>query len=166
MSLSVSFGVVDTPVSGVTKLTLDRPVINFKQDYSIKNSNSAQVEIVNKKAPLSQPEKFRLSYSEVSNVYKGTGVEPATQSPSKRGLNILCQLTTVGHVTDAANPSLQVDLPFSVHAVIKAPAHAAVTGDLIQGLLARLMSGFYDTGVASTGRLNAIIRGSLEPSDL
>lgn len=162
-----SLGYTDTTIQGVSELNFSRGLLNFEKDFRIK-SNTAGKEIVltNITSPVDRPEKLRIGYSEVANVYNGTGVEPTVSAPTKKGTQILVQLTEVISVTDSADADYRLDLPVSYHVVIKVPTSEYVTSsDIVTGL-GRLVSGLFDTGVSTTTRLDAILRGALVPSDL
>lgn len=162
-----SLGYTDTTIQGVSELNFSRGLLNFEKDFRIK-SNTAGKEIVltNITSPVDRPEKLRIGYSEVANVYNGTGVEPTVCAPTKKGTQILVQLTEVISVTDSADADYRLDLPVSYHVVIKVPTSEYVTSsDIVTGL-GRLVSGLFDTGVSTTTRLDAILRGALVPSDL
>lgn len=162
-----SNGYTDTPVEGVPTLTFPRAVLNFKDDYRVKSEQAGkEIVLTNITSPIDRPEKIRVAYSEVANIYSGTGVEASVLAPSKRGVSVLVQETNVLSVTDDTDPDYRIDLPVSYHLVIKVPASQYITAADITAGLGRLLSGLFDTGVATTTRLEAILRGSLEPSDL
>lgn len=167
MTTVVTKGYTDTPVEGVTALTLDRAVLNFAKDYRVKSNDAGkEVVLTNLSSPIDRPEKIRIAYSEIANVYTGTGIDPSVSSPTKRGVSVLVQLTNVLTVTDSVDPSYRRDYPLSIHAVIKVPSSEFITADVIEENLGRLMSGLFDTGSIDTSRLESILRGSLVPSDL
>lgn len=160
-------GYTDTAVSGVSSLTFPRAVLNFAADFR-KKSEQAGKELVltNITCPTDRSEKIRIGYSDVQNVYSGTDIEPSLMAPSKRGISVLSQLTETISVTDSVDPNFRIDLPVSYHLVIKVPASEYLVASDIQTGLGRLLSSLFDTGVSTTTRLEAIIRGSLAPSDL
>lgn len=162
-----SFGYTDTSIEGVTTLPFARGLVNFDADFSVK-SNVAGKEVVltNITSPPDRPEKFRIGYADVSNVYNGTGVEPSITAPSKKGTQLLVQLTEVLSVTDDTDADYRLDLPISYHLVIKVPTSEYITSDDIVTGLGRLLSGLFDTGVSTTARLNSIRRGALVPPGL
>jgi len=166
MSKSVSFNYTDTAISGVTSLALPRGLVNFGADWKIKEQEPEEAIVTNLTSPLSFPEKMRFSTSEVTDVYKGAGVDPSMYAPSRRGISLLGQVTEVWTVTDSADASYQVALPVSAHLVIKVPNNENITPAMVQTLLGRLVSGLYETGSTGTTRIAAMLRGSLLPSDL
>jgi hypothetical protein len=160
-------GVTDTPISGVSALTFPRGLLNYAADFRVKSNNAGkEVVLTNITAPVDRPEKIRIGYSEVSNVYAGSGVEPTISAPSKRGTQILAQITEVISVTDDADPEYRLDLPVSYHLVVKVPTSQYITAADINTGLGRLLSSLFDTGVTTTSRLDAILRGALIPADL
>lgn len=167
MTKVINSGYVDTPVSGVSSLTFPRAVLNIGTDYRVKsNNNGKEVVITNITSPIDRPENIRLAYTDIANVYSGTGVEPSVTAPTKRGVSVLSQVTDVLSVTDDTDPDYRIDLPVSAHLVIKVPASEFVSAAVVQTLVGRLLSSLFDTGVTTTSRLEAILRGSLIPTEL
>lgn len=162
-----SNGYVDTPVSGVPTLTISRAVLNFKTDFRIKSEQAGkEIVLTNITSPIDRPEKIRIAYSDIANIYSGTGIEASVLAPTKRGVSILAQVTDVISVTDDTDPDYRIDLPVSYHLVIKVPASEHLTATDVQTGIGRLLSSLFDTGSTSVSRLEAILRGSLAPSDL
>lgn len=166
MSKVVNVGYVDTPISGVSSLKLNRGLLNFKADWRVKTDAPGEMVLANLSSPVDRPERIRVSQSDVSNVYQGTDIDPSVYAPSRRGTSVLCQLTETFSVTDSTDADYRVDLPLSVHLVIKVPNSEFLSADMIQTAVGRLVSGIYDTGSEATTRIAAILRGSLKPSDL
>lgn len=166
MGKVVNVGYTDTPISGVTSLDLPRGLLNFAADWRVKTDTPGEVVISNLTSPVDRPERIRVSQADVSNVYTGTDIDPSVYAPSRRGTSVLCQLTETFSVTDTTDADYRVDLPVSVHLVIKVPNSEFLTTDMVQASIGRLVSGLYDTGSETTTRLAAILRGSLKPSDL
>jgi hypothetical protein len=168
MTKVINQGYTDTPVSGVTELTFPRAVLNLKTDFRVKstNNNGKEVVLTNITSPIDRPENIRLAYTDIANVYNGTGVEPSVSAPTKRGVSILAQVTDVVSVSDDADADFRIDLPLSCHLVIKAPASEHVNAEQIKTVLGRLLSSLYDTGFSSESRLAAILRGALVSTEL
>lgn len=166
MAKVLSTNYVDTPISGVSSLKLERGLLNFGADFKVKSDEPNEVVITNLTSPVVYPERMRISSSEVVNVYNGSSIEPSLYSPTKRGTSLLVQLTEIWKVTDTDNPSYEIALPVSAHLVIKVPNHELVTPAAVENLVGRTISGLYETGQTTTTRLTALLRGSLKPSDI
>lgn len=167
MAKSKSVGYTDTAVSGVTSLTLPRSVLNIGSDFRVKSDIAGkEIVLTNITSPSDRPEKIRIAYSEIPNIYTGSGIEPSLTAPTKRGVSVLIQETNVISVTDSADPAYRIDLPVSYHLVVKVPSSEYITGSDILTGVGRLLSGLFDTGVTTTSRLESIIRGSLVPTEL
>lgn len=167
MAKVISAGYTDTPIEGVSTLSLSRAILNFEEDFRVKSDQPGkEVVLTNITSPIDRPEKIRIAYSDIANVYSGTGVDASVSAPTKRGVSVLCQLTDIISVTDDADPDYRIDLPVSYHLVIKVPASEFLTAADIQTGLGRLLSSVYDSGVSTTSRLDAILRGSLVPHTL
>lgn len=162
-----SVGYTDTPISGVTSLAFARGIVNFGSDFRVKSNNAGkEVVLTNITSPVDRPEKIRVGYTDVANIYAGTGVEPTVSAPTKRGVQILAQVTEVLSVTDNTDPDFRIDLPVSYHLVMKVPSSEYITPADIETGIGRLLSSLYDSGVTTTSRLAAILRGALVPSEL
>lgn len=166
MSKSLSVGYTDTPISGVTSLELARGLVNYKADFRVKTSVPNEAVLTNLTSPVDRPERFRVAFSEIANIYSGSGIDPTCYAPSKKGVSILVQLTDIYSVSETNDPSYRVDLPVSAHLVIKVPANENITAATIQTLVGRMVSGLYETGSETTDRIASLVRGSLIPSDL
>lgn len=167
MAKSKSTGYTDTPIEGVSSLSFSRGLLNFKSDFRVKADQAGkEILLTNITCPVDRPERIRIAYSDISNVYSGTGIEPSVAAPTKRGVSVLAQLTEVISVTDTVDPEYRIDLPISLHLVVKVPVNENISSTDIQTALGRLLSGLYDTGSTATTRLDAILRGSLKPSDV
>jgi hypothetical protein len=166
MTKTVTTGYTDTAISGVSSLTFPRGLVNLSKDFRVKSNNGKEVVLTNVTSPIDRPENVRLAYTEVANIYSGTGIEPSVAAPSKKGVSVLAQVTDVLSVTDSADADYRIDLPLSAHLVIKVPASEYITSAQVQTLIGRLLSGLFDTGSTAGTRLEAILRGSLVPSEL
>lgn len=166
MTKQVNSGYVDTPISGVSSLTFPRGLVNFGADFRKKTIDAQQLVITNLTSPVDRPETFRFARSEVANIYNGTGIAPGYVAPSTKGFNLLVQLSEVVSVTDDSQADFEIHLPVSAHLVIKAPQSEYIDSWLIQNIVGRLVSGIFDTGSETRTRLDALMRGSLSPTDM
>lgn len=167
MSKVKSTGYLDTPIVGAPVLTFSRGPLNFGVDFRIKaNDAGKEVILTNITSPVDRPEKIRIGYTEVANIYSGSGIEPSLLAPTKRGVSILAQLTEIISVGDDTDPDYRIDLPVSFHLVIKVPSSEHINATDVETGIGRLLSSLFDTGVETTSRLEAMLRGSLVPSEL
>lgn len=166
MATTINVGYTDTPIPGSPVLNLLRSSVNFGSDFRVKSEAANELTLINLTSPVDRPEKWRYSYSDIANIYNSTDIDPSVYAPSKRGVSVLVQLTETFSVTDSTDPSYRVDLPISAHIVLKLPANENLTSAMIQTVVARLASGLYETGLTTTSRLSALVRGSLTPADL
>lgn len=166
MAKSVVLNHTDTPISGVTTLELPRGLVNYAADFKIKESTADNAVVTNLTSPISLPEKHQFGASEVGDVYKGTGIDPSLFAPSRRGVSLFGKVTEVWTVVDSVDATYQVALPVSCHVVIRTPNHELITPAMVEALLGRTVSTFYETGSEATTRIASMLRGSLLPSDL
>lgn len=169
MTKSKDLGIIDTPVDGVTELSLPRAVLNYEQDFRVKQATPEEVVLVNIKSPTARPETFRLSRREINNVYTssfGKGIAPAVQAATTQGVELLAQWNGTFEETDAADADYTRYEPMQIHAVIKASKNA--TAQDVKLGLARLISSLFDAGTAeqADAGLEAKLRGALTPKGL
>lgn len=165
MSKTLGFSYTDTAFGAPATLNLQRANINIGVDFAEKVRSSNESQIVNINSSLDRPEKIRLAYSEVANIYTGSGIESTHQSPSKKGFSIVTQLTEVGRVTESTTGE-SYDLPISLHLVIKAPNDEFITATVVETLLKRLLSSLYPENSTSSTRLSALMKGAVTPPEL
>lgn len=167
MAITVNPCHTDTPISGVSALSLTRGLVNFGADFRARVSTASnEATVSNLTSPREAVETFRWSVSDLTNVYNGTNIDPSVQSTTRRGRSILCSLSTAYHATDSADPTYNVYLPISTHIVIKVPDDSNVTESMVLDAVGRMISGLFDTGSTGTTRLTALLRGSVLPSDI
>lgn len=166
MSKDVTVNHIDTPISGVTSLSLERGLVNFGADFKVKQESADAVILTNLTSPLSTPEQFRFAAQEVANVYQGSTVDPTMYATSKKGVSLVAQCNEVWTVTDTTDATYRVDLPVQAHIVLKIPKNENITPAMVEDLLGRVVSGFFETGSTATTRLQAMLRGSMKPSDI
>lgn len=166
MAKVISKGYTDTPVSGVSSLTFPRAVLNIGTDFRVKSNNGKEVVLTNITSPIDRPENIRLALTDIANAFAGTAVEPTIFTPSKKGISLLAQVTDVISVTDSTNADFRIDYPFSAHLVIRTAKSEYITSQLVQEIIGRLLSSVFDTGKTDLTRLDAILRGSLVPTEL
>lgn len=166
MPKSVTVNYTDTPISGVTSLELNRGLVNFGKDFAVKLNAPNEAVLTNLTSPVGYPEKFRIRFQDVSNVYQGSNIDPTLYAPTKRGVSVVVQLNETLKVSDTENAGYEVALPVQAHMVLKLPVNSDLTSDHVMALVGRMVSGLFETGSTSPDRLNALLRGSLIPSDL
>lgn len=160
---TITNGVTDTPISGATAPTLTAPVLNYASDFRIKKQDKNNTYLINTSSPLDQPETLRFGFQEVNDAYSGSGLNSDQIPGSKKGMNILIQLSDTYKVTDSTNTAVIKYLPVSTHLVIKAPQAAEINATLIKGAITRLLGALYEDGALN---IEALLRGVIVPKDL
>lgn len=157
----------DTTISGASEVTLTLPILNYGTDFRVKKDSDSEAIITNLTSPIDQPERIRWAQSEVSDVYKNTGISPTMYYASRRGTQVLCQLTDVYGVTDDQDASYEALLPVSAHIVLKVPNNDLISEDTAVQMVERLLGSLYETtGTTTTCRIRSLLRGALLPSSL
>lgn len=166
MAKTTSFGYTDTvPAGGATK-TLTRPNLNYSSDYVKMEDSENKCIITNLTAPYDQPESIRFELADIKNIYNGTSIDPSVYAASRAGISLVCQVNDILRVTDSVDSTYQVDLPVSVHLVIKIPKSQYITALDVEKVVTRCVSSMYDTDSTGVSRLDALVRGSMVPSTL
>lgn len=153
-------------VTNETSLITAAVGFDFASDFRTKENGVNEVKLVNTTSPIDRPETLRFAYSEIKDVYKNTDIDASVMAPSHKGVQILAQLNDVYTLTDDADASYRVDLPVSAHVVIKIPACEYITSSDVLGLVDRLNGSLFDSQTMDSNRLQALLRGVLEPSEL
>lgn len=166
MAKSVVKNYTDTPISGVTSLTLPISVVNFGKDFRVKSDEPGEAILTNLTSPIDRPEKFRFAMSDIKDIYKNSGIDANLYSPSRRGVSVLVQLTDTYTVSDSTDTNYDVALPMEAHLVIKVPSNELISSQMIQDFVGRLTNGLFESGAVNTNRIKSLFRGSLIPTDL
>lgn len=166
MAKSVVKNYTDTPISGVTSLTLPMSVVNFGKDFRVKSDEPGEAILTNLTSPIDRPERFRFAMSDIKDIYKNSGIDANLYSPSRRGVSVLVQLTDTYTVSDSTDTKYDVALPMEAHLVIKVPSNELITSQMIQDFVGRLTNGLFESGVVNTDRIKSLFRGSLIPTDM
>lgn len=165
-TLSVNYN--DTTISGATAPVVTVPVLNYAVDFRVKNDEPNESIITNLMSPISQPERIRVAQQDVADIYRNSGIDPTLYYQSRRGTQVLVQLTDVFKVTDSADASYEAQLPISMHLVIKVPNNDLITEAALKTEIARLLGALYETNASgsTTCRLTSMLRGALLPASL
>lgn len=167
MAKVLSTNYVDTAISGAKTVSLELPVLNYGKDFRVKKDEPEEAIITNLTSPINQPERLRIAHSDVADVYRNSGIDPTLYYPSRRGTQILVQLTDVFKVTDTEDASYEAHLPISAHLVIKVPNNELMTPEVITAEIERLVAGLYETtGDVTESRIKSVLRGALLPASL
>lgn len=167
MSKSLSLGYTDTAFGSPLGATFvfPRRYINLTADWAVKSNTPGEAIMTNITSPADRIEKIRIGFSEVADIYKGSGIDPAYYAPSRKGVSVVSQITEVGRITESTDASF-VDVPLSAHLVIKAPSNELITVAVVQTLLSGLISTLFPENSIATTRLNAMLRGVTVPPEL
>lgn len=139
---------------------------DFDSNFRVKSEVADEVKIVNTTSPIDRPEQIRFAYQEIKDVYSNTSIDSSVYAASKKGVQILAQISDVYSLTDSEDASYRVDLPVSAHIVIRVPACEYISSADILGLVNRLNGALYDQKAVNATRLQALLRGSLKPTDI
>lgn len=140
--------------------------LNFSDNFARVNPRSATTELIlaNRNSPLDRVETLRYAYSQVANVYTGTGLDASLQSQNKRGVSILAQVRETLKVVDS-DLQTSVVLPFEAHLVLRIPQHEVVGVTEVYQLISRLLGMYYeDADTHTDARVSALLRGALAPN--
>jgi hypothetical protein len=165
MAKTTSFGYTDT-ADGTSTRAFTRANLNWPVDFVPLEKSDMKFQGANKTSPLDQLEVIRVQASEISDVYKGTTIDPSAYAGSRKGLSIVAQVNDILRVTDAAVPDYQVDLPISCHLVIKVPQSSMITADQVMSVVGRALAALFDSNMITSARIGNLLRGAMTPSGL
>lgn len=163
MSKSTSWGFTDTVVA--TK-NVAVPDLSYTADYAVESYDAQKVSLVNKTSPLDQLEHLRYQCQEVPNIYKGTSIDPSAYSVSRKGISVAVVLNDTLRVTESTDASYQMDLPVKATLTVVVPQSAYLSADLIASLIKRNVAAWFGTGVVTSDRIMALVRGSMKPTGM
>lgn len=166
MAKTLSVNYTDTPVTGSTAVSYSLPQLNFGADFRVVKDEADEAIITNLSSPIDQPERFRFAHNIVNDVYKNSGIDPTLYYASRKGTQVLCQLTDVYSVTDSEDSSYLALLPVECHLVIKVPNNDLITPAVAEALTERMLAGLYETTAGQYTRLKSMLRGALLPAAL
>ncbi|DAD51136.1 TPA_asm: coat protein [ssRNA phage SRR7976310_4] len=166
MAKSIVYNRTDTAIPGVPSLTIPIGLVNYGADFAVKENSPGQAILTNLTSPTGREEKFRFAMSDIKDVYRNSNIDPSVYAPSRRGISVLSQLVDTWTIIDSNDPSYEVSLPMEGHIVLKIPANENITADMVLAFVGRVCSGLFNTGVNTSERLRAMLRGSLLPTDV
>lgn len=157
----------DTPVTGGTTPTWSVPQINWSTDFRVTSEEPGETWLTNLTSPLGQPERWRFAVSTVNDVYRNSGIDPTMYYQSRRGTQLLVQLTDVFAITDDQDSAYLALAPIKAHLVLTVPNIDLITSETALSELKRLTGGLFDAKASSVNaRMNSLLRGALTPASL
>jgi hypothetical protein len=166
MSKTTVVGYTDTADSGSATRSFTRSNLNWPVDFVVTEKSEMKFQAANKTSPIDQLETIRVQASEITDVYKNTGIDPSAYAPSRKGLSILAQVNDILRVTDTVDATFMVDLPVSAHLVIKVPQSSFITPDLVMAIAGRALAALFDSNQLTSGRIANLLRGAVTPTGL
>jgi hypothetical protein len=166
MAKVVTFNHTDTAISGSPTNATNFGLINYVADWRVESKSATEAVIVNMRSPIGTPERFRFASGVMPDVFVSSGIEAGSRTQTKRGVSILVQHTDIASVTDTVDATFAQQMPFSMNIVLKIPANEYVTGQMALDYMKRSLAGLFETGLATSARLDALLRGSVLPVDM
>lgn len=153
-----------SPATGTRAINAEP--INYNADWRVVDQKANEVTLVNLRSNLDQPMKLRAAWSEIPDIFKGSGVEPLDGSfngnAKRKGVSVLMQLTGADSDENGVGP-----FPWSAHLVLKVPTGGGVDHENVLYILKSLLGHLFDTGLVDpASRIESILRGALTPVDL
>lgn len=142
------------------------PDLSYKVDYAKKEDEPASASIVNTTSTgLSSAESIKFGYSPVANIYTNTDVDAAAFAPSKRGVQVMAEITENYTAINSVTGD-EIILPCKGRVVLRFPSMSCVNDALIKDLLTRSVAAAFNTGLTDASRVIEMAKGSLLPSGL
>lgn len=165
MSYTISNKTTDTPVTGVTSMSLPVKVTNFNADYRVSSRNSNELILKNVNSPISFPRSVRIGVKNVGNIFTNSPVLKTPDCPTTTGTQLLIGLNDTVVIEDAA-VAKSYALPIRSHLVITVPNDPLVAADVVFSHIQRLLANLFEQGTVDSTRINALLHGILTPSVL
>lgn len=163
MSKSASFGFTDAVATPKNLPIVD---LSYATNFAVNQYQPDKVELVNITSPMDQLEYIRYQCQPVADVYKGTSIDPSAYSLSRKGIAVAAVVRDTLRVTDSADSTFVLDLPVKASLSLTLPQSTYLTGALVQQLLTRVVSAWFETGAVDSDRIMAMVRGSMKPAEL
>lgn len=142
------------------------PDLSYKVDYAKKEDEPTTASITNTtSAGLTPSETVKFGYSTVANIYTNTDVDAVACSPSKRGVQVMAELTENYKAVNSVTGD-EIILPCKGRVVLRFPSMSCVNNQLVADLFARSVSAALNTGLTDASRIVELAKGSLLPSGL
>lgn len=150
---------VDTTGEQSKSITLNLPA---SQNYAIKADSPGEVRLVNLTSPLGREEQYTLRYSAISDIYKGSSIDRAYMTPSRRGVTALAQCSQIWTANDADNTEAsQYDMPPRCNISFYIPTNRLISEADVEQLLLRTLAAFYwNDGISDIAKM---ARGAINP---
>lgn len=160
---TVSSDYTDT-VTATKSLAL--PDLSYKVNFAKKEDLPGSASITNATSTGMTPsETIKFGQSTVTNIYTNTDVDAVSCSPSKRGVQVMAEITENYKAVNSVTGD-EIILPCKGRVVLRFPSMSCVNNALISDLFARTVSSALNTGMTDASRIVEIAKGSLLPSGL
>lgn len=164
MSKVLTYTHVDT--TGGASQTLATDAVNWGTDFTVTTQKSSEGQVTNMTMPLDRKETFRWQSTGVPDIYAGSDIVRSLRTNSTRGVKVFLDHKDTWKLTDSDDATFEAHLPVSCQIMVKVPANEQVTASVVKALVIRTLSGLFETDDDGTDRLNALLRGSVLPTDL
>lgn len=142
------------------------PDIDFETQFTVDTFEPTKVGITNLTSPTDQADHLTFQYMSIADVYKGSSIDPSVYSPNRKGISVATVLKDVMRVTDSGDPSYQMDLPIKVSLSVVLPQNPYLNASAVDTAIKRCFAAWYPKGAVTTARIDALIRGSMKPSEI
>lgn len=169
MAKTISVGYTDTAIANAAAIKPTIPNINWAADYRVVDDGPTEAVITNITSPLGVPDKFRFAHNDITDIYRGTGIDPTLYYQTKRGTKFLVQLNSSAVVTDTDEAAYRAVLPVSAHLVVSVPNCELIDYNwVLTNLIYRMLGGLWTTLPTGSIEQNipGLLRGAILPSTL
>lgn len=168
MAKVVSYNEADTAITGASQ-NLTISALNYGADWVPTQTIAGQTQLSYVRTLPDAKSTIRYASTPIANIYTGSSVDASYQLPNKRGLSLLGQTTQVVTITDSADSTYRIDLPFSTHWVFRAPLTNLLSEDQMYHVFARGLSSCVDRAIDSNDnsvRLWQLLFGQMTPKNV
>lgn len=160
---TVSSNYIDTVAA---KKSLSLPDLSYKTDFAKKEDEPDTASINNTTAPgLLVSESVKFGYSTVANIYANTDVDAVSCSPSKRGVQVMAEITENYKAVNSVTGD-EIVLPCKGRVVLRFPSMSCISSELVADLFVRSVASALNTGLTDASRIIELAKGSLLPTGL
>lgn len=160
-----------TGISSQSPQGYQLPNLDWSDKWSRVGGSANNTILADTTSPYDAQTRIRVATTSVADVYRGTGIDPSYTLPTKRGVSALVQLNLIATVTDSSDSTFRVDLPISMHAVLRVPLCSYLSAPALESVFQYCIGAFYGTneGTSYADRVplfNRLVGGITTPPGL
>lgn len=140
--------------------------VAWKTDWNVVENRGNVTTLTNVNVGLAVPNRARFERAAIQNIYAGSGISPTHYGPSKDGVKLFSQVTSIASIADENSNNLLL-LPFSGSVTLRIPKYMSSYFDatMQQSMYQQLFGLLFAQGSSDWSGLKAFLHGSTNPQN-